>query len=244
MGYGGYFPFPKRYGGGRPRLQIIHDALNAARGTAIDASNSETIAWVENMAYARAICFDGYGVNDRLSMQRDPDRMTDMLPRWERIFRIVPAPDATIHERRQAVRARFRRFIEATANHSRLYTRLQAELGPVFSAIEYIDVSLAKIYVPNGSYPWGTIQPGHPWMSTVAHILVLLVKPQSYTEGDFYAAASKILPAVDGLLPAWVKLSWYRKPSGGAPVNVSGGPSQAGFYLDNQANLDQNVLSA
>jgi uncharacterized protein YmfQ (DUF2313 family) len=241
--FGGYAPYPRRFGVGRPRLQIIHDVLNAGRGTALDASNQDTIAWVENMAYARAICFDGYGTNDRIANQRDPDRMTDMLPRWEKICGITPAPGATDRDRRLEVRKRFRRFLDASALHSRLFTRLKEELGPVFGAIEYIDPSIATIYVPNATYPWGTVQPGYLWYSTVCHILVLLVKPDSYTEGDFFAAASKVLPAVDSLLPAWVSLNWYRKPSTGAPVNVSGGPSQAGFYLDNPANLDCNCLS-
>jgi hypothetical protein len=241
MAYGGFAPYPRRFGGGRPRLRIVHDALNAARGTALDASDSSTIAWVENMAYARAITFDGYGTNDRLALQWDPDRMTDMLPRWEKIFGIAPAPSATAADRRAEVRKRWRRFLEASALHSRLLTKLTSELGAVFSSIEYIDVSVATIYVPDATYPWGTVQPGVPWRSTVAHILVLLVKPDGYSEADFFAAAAKVHPAVDSLLPAWVALDWYRRPAS-APINVSGGPSQAGFYLDDPNNLDTNLL--
>lgn len=242
MGYGGYFPYPRTFGGGRPRLQIIHDALNAARGTAFDATNQSTIVWVENMAYARALCFDGYGTNDKLANQSDPARMTDYLPRWEKIFRIPVPVDASPYERRLEVAKRFRRFVDSTGLHARLRDTLREVLGDVFGALEYIDPSIAAIYVPDNTYPYGTVQPGHPWYSTVCHILVLLTKPANYTEGEFYAAAAKIFPAVDSFLPAWVSLDWYRRPVG-TPVNVSGGPSQAGFYWDNEHNLDNNCLS-
>ena len=242
MGYGGYYPYPRTFGGGRPRLQIIHDALNAARGTAYDAMNRGTVVWVENMAYARALCFDGYGTNDKLANQRDPMRMTDYLPRWETIFQITPSPDASDYDRRLEVAKRFLRFVEVGGLHSRLVAKLREVASDVFTAVEYIDPSIATIYVPDGSYPYGTVQPGHPWYSTVCHILVLLTKPANYTEGDFYEAASRIFPAVDGFLPAWVSLDWYRRPIGAA-VSVTNGPSQAGFYCDNAHNLDNNVLS-
>jgi hypothetical protein len=242
LSYGGYHPYPRRFGGGRPRLRIIHDALNAARGTAIDASNPATIAWVENMAYARAICFDGYGTNDRLALQWDPDRMTDMLPRWEAIFKIVVPPTATAHDRRQVVRKRFRRFLEASALHSRLVARLEAELGAVFVGVEYIPIASAVIISPSVAYPWGSVVAGLPWLSTVAHILVLLRKPEGYSAADFYAAAAKIVPATDGLLPAWATIDWYRAPTAGVVTAIAGGPSQAGFYLDAEANLDNNIF--
>jgi hypothetical protein len=165
-----------------------------------------------------------------------------MLSRWEKIFGIVPAPRATEYDRRRVLVRRWQRFRDAAALHSRLLARLRAEVGEVFSAVEYIDVTNAVIHVPDASYPWGTIATGAPWTSTVAHILVLLVKPAGYTEGDFYTAASKVAPALDGLVPAWCTFDWYRAPAAGPAINVSGGPSQAGFYLDNDHNLDNSVF--
>ena len=244
MSYGGHFPYPRRFGGGRPRLRIVHDALNAARGTALDASNSSTVAWVENMAHARALTFDGYGANERLAMQWDPDRMTAFLGRWEKILGIRPAPGTPDKTRRNEVRKRMRRFIEASSFHSRVVARLQQELGNVFVAVEYIDVSNAVVHVPDTSYPWGTVAAGSPWNSTVAHILVLLQKPTGYSEADFYLAAGKVGPAIDGLIPVWTSWDWYRAPSGGPAITVSGGPSQAGFYCDDDHNLDNSCLSA
>lgn len=243
MGYGGFHPYPRRFGGGRPRLRIVHDALNAADGTAIDSSNPDTVAWIENMAAARVITFDGYGINERLSLQWDPDRMTAFLPRWEKILGIGASPTATEKDRRAQVKKRLRRFIEATAFHSRLLSRLQQELGDVFVAIEYLDIANANIHAPTG-YPFGNPIDGFPWYSTVAHILVLVQKPTGYTEAEFYAAVGKVVPATDGLIPAWSTIDWYRAPTGYPAVSVSGGPSRSGFYLDAEANLDNNVFGS
>lgn len=232
MAFGGYAPYPRRFGVGRSLLQVVHEALNAARGSALTCEPG-SIAWVENMAYARALVFDGHGTTERLGNQRDPDRMTDMLSRWETIFGINPTPGASGYERRREVRKRFRRFLDAAGTHSRLYARLTQELGSVFVQIEYQDPATATIYTPDATYPYGTVQAGHPWYSTVCHILVRLTKPTGYTEGDFYAAAAKVLPATDGMLPAWVAISWYRSPA----------TATTGFYLDVPANLDNFVLA-
>lgn len=242
MSFGGYRPYPRRFGGGKPRLEIIHESLNAQRGSAFDASNPDTIVWLENMAIARALCFDGWGTNERLSYQWDPDRMTDMLPRWEKIFRIVPPPTANGNERRAVIRARFRRFLDVTALHSRLYTKLSEVLGPAFYAIEYISVANAVVHVPDATYPWGTVAAGFPWYSTVAHMLVRLQKPTGWTEGDFYEAAGKVAPTLDPIVPAWLTFDWYRASECGAPIAVVGGPSAAGFYLDCPHNLGNQVF--
>ncbi len=243
MSFGGYHPYPRRFGGGRPRLQIIHDALNAARGTSLDGNQfTNTLVWIENHAYARAICFDGYGTNDRLAMQWDPERVTDMLSRWERIFKIIPSPSANAHDRRQVLKRRWRRFLHASATHARLREVLSLELGDYFVAIEYIGISHAVIHVPDETYPWGTVVEGYPWTSNVARVLILLQKPSGARESDFYQAASKVGPAIDGILPSWVTFTWYR--AGANCVHpVVDGPSMAGFCLDNPANLDNNIFS-
>lgn len=242
MSYGGFHPYPRRYGGGRPALQVQVESLANARGTALDATNPDSIAWLECMAIGRALYFDGWGANQRLAYQWDPRKMTDMLPRWEQILKLRPAPDATEKERRDAVLVRFERFV-GVANHSKLLTELQAALGDVFVAIEYISRANAVVTVPDGSYPWGTPNADAPWSSSIAHVLVRLQKPAGYTEGDFYDAAAKVVPIFDAIMPADKTVNWYRAPTGGPPVFVVGGPSAGGFYLDQPANLDNNVFS-
>lgn len=241
MSYGGFHPYPRRYGGGRPLLEVQVESLARQRGTALDATNPDSIAWLECMAIARALVFDGWYTNQRLAYQWDPRKMTDMLPRWERILKLRPGPDATDSERRAEVLKHFERFVGLT-NHAKLLTELEAALGPVFVGIEYISTSNAIVTVPDGSYPWGSVVPGYPWSSSIAHILVRLQKPDGYTEGDFYDAAAKVVPIFDAIMPADKTVDWYRAPTGGAPINVVGGPSAAGFYLDQEANLDNHVF--
>lgn len=242
MSYGGYHPYPRRFGGGKPALQTFHESLNAQRGTALDAGNSATTAWLEDLALMRAIVFDGWATNQRLAHQWDPRRMTDMLERWERILKLRPSPSATDEQRRDAILARFEQF-SGIANHAKLQKNLSAALGPVFVGIEYISVANAVVTVPDGTYPWGTANAEHPWTSSVAHILVLTQKPAGYTEAQFYETVAKVGPIVDALAPAWVTFDWYRAPvSGFGPITVVGGPSKAGIYLDDAHNLDNNVF--
>jgi hypothetical protein len=240
MGFGGYHPYPRRFGGGKPALQTFHESLNIQRGSALDASNPDTTAWLENLALMRAIVFDGWHTNQRLAHQWDPRRMTDMLTRWEKILKLRPAPTSTTKARRDAVLERFERFA-GIANHAKLLKHLDDAVGEVFVGVEYISLSNAVVTVPDGTYPWGTANASYPWSSTVAHILVLLQKPAGYTEGQFYEAASKVGPIIDAISPAWVTFDWYRAPDS-TPITVVGGPSQAGFYLDDEHNLDNNVF--
>jgi hypothetical protein len=244
MAFGGYHPYPRRFGGGRhsgkPLLQVVHESLNAARGAAFDTDSETSIAAVETMAWARAIVFDGWELNARLGHQWDARRTTDMLPRWEQIFKIRPAPGASTRDRRVELVRRWERF-GAISHHARLETALEAALGDYFVAVEYISLANAVVHVPDGSYPWGTVVTGVPWYSTVAHITVRLQKPAGATEAQFYEAAGKVSFTLDPIVSAFVTFDWYRAPES-TPVNVSGGPSAGGFYLDDEHNLDNNVF--
>jgi len=241
MGYGGYHPYPRRFGGGKPPLQTIHESLNAQRGDGVDTSKG-TEVWIENMAFARALYYSGWESNRRLSYQWDPMRLTPvMLRRWEAIFGIVPHPDASLVSRRRALQRRWRRF-GRRANHARLVTELQADLGDFFLGVEYISLANANVHVPDPSYPWGTYVEGITWYSTVAHILVLMQKPAYASWAEFYEKAALVVQIVDPLLASWVTVDWYRGSTCGAHINVAGGPSRAGFYLDCPHNLDNQVF--
>lgn len=244
MAYGGFHPYPRRFGGGRPLLQTLHASLAAQRGTALEAGRATSTdpVWLENMAIARAICFDGWGTNQRLGHQWDPARMTDMLARWERIMRIRPTAEATEAQRRDAIAMRMGTFA-GVANHAKLLTTLLRVLPDMFVAVEYIDRSQAVMVVPAAGYPWGIVIAGR-WSSTTAHVLVRLQKPAGYSEGDFYAGAGKVGPVMDALLPAWCSFTWYRAPEApGVPIAVTGGPSAGGIYCDTPNTLDNNVFA-
>ncbi len=217
MGFGGYHHYPRRFGGGRPRVQVIHESLNAQRGTALDTTVDTNVCWIENLALARAIDA-AWGTNARLGHQWDPNRITDMLSRWEKIMRLPPSAGATDGERRRALADQWARF-GALAN-----------IG-----IEFIGYANAVIHVPDGTYPWGTASALVPWYSTTMHMLIRTEVPIGYTEQDYLELVGEIFPVLDGTLPAWMTWSVYRP----GPVNypVADGPSAGGFYLDTPHNL-------
>lgn len=239
MGFGGYHPYPRRFGGGKPRLRVLHESINSQRGTALDTTDRTSVVWIENMAFARAINA-AWSTNQRLAHQWDPQRMTDMLSRWEKIIRVPILASTTDAARRRTLLTRFRR-IGRLANHARLLTELSEAIGEPFVSVEYISLANAVVHVPDGLYPWGTVATGSPWYSTTALILVRLQKPNGYTEGDFYEAAAKVAPILDAITPSWASWSWYRAPES-TPVEVIGGPSAGGFYLDDEHNLDNNCF--
>ena len=107
--YGGFSPQPEQYGGGRRRIEYILDALLQSSqdeaGLNITAGgNGQTPSnvWLEDAATARLID-DSWSTNVRGSNEFDPRRTMAMLPRWEKIFGIVPPGKATPSQRRAAV---------------------------------------------------------------------------------------------------------------------------------------------
>lgn len=220
-------------------MQVILDSLNADRGTALDASNTHSIVYAENMAIARAISAT-WGTNERLGNSWIPARMSeDILERWEAILALAPAPTDTAAVRRQRVAALLARAAH-TPNSAYLNTILSASLGSAFVGLEFISFDNALIHVPDGTYPWGSVSADMPWSSTVCHILIKLQKPSGWTERAFYDAAAMVGPLLEPILPVWVTFDWYR----GGPISASipGGPSAAGFYLDDTSNLDNELF--
>ena len=107
---GGWAPNPERYGAGEgnsnaPLLQRVFESIASQRGSAYDQTTA-TLVGIENMAYARAITFDGWGVNQRLVNSYFPATMSaksGMLQRWERIFGLHVLPTDTELSRRARV---------------------------------------------------------------------------------------------------------------------------------------------
>lgn len=238
MAFGGMTPYPRKLGGGKPRVEIVLEGLNADRGTAFDTSNTDSTVYVNNMAIARAIAA-GWGTNERLSRIWDPMRMPEeLVPRWEKILALAPLASDTLVARRRRIKSVLERFGQSTIN-GRIVTLLEEALGDAFVDVEYISYANAVILVPDGTYPWGTTGVS-PWSSTVAHILVRLQKPTGWTEAQFYEAAGKVATLLDPILPVWTTVDWYR--GGPTPVAVSGGPGAGGFFLDDDHNLDNEVF--
>lgn len=235
MTFGGLAPFPRACGGqSGARLKAILESLNAQMGTAYNIEQSSTV-YIRNLAIARLLN-SAWSTNQRLANQSDPKRMTDCLPRWERIYNLPVGSEDSPAARRRRVEEHMLR-VGLRPLYSRIVTLMTEKLGAMFVALEWIDISLANVHVPNGSYPWGTVTAGAPWYSTVAHILIRLQKLTWQTDGDYFEASGLVQTLLDPLLPSWVTCTAYRAPEIGTPIEVVGGPSAAGFYLD-EPNVD------
>jgi uncharacterized protein YmfQ (DUF2313 family) len=233
--------YPRRMGGGKPTAVLLAESLAAARGTALAASNPTTAVYVETVAIARAIAA-AWATNERLGHQWDARRMTDMLPRWEKIYGLSPSPDDSLNARRLAVEKAQQRVGQA-AIPANVQQALIDALGDVFVALEYLTPTAATIHVPDGTYPFGTVAAGFPWYSTVARVFVLVVQPDEQPDRDFYAAVGRVVEILDPLLPAYMTFDWYRAPQVGAPISILGGPTRAGFYLD-ERNVNESIFDA
>lgn len=134
MRSGGLTPGGARYGGSRPRVQIILEALNGARGTAYDVTETSPV-WVENLAHARAIA-DVWDTNELLGNQFDPARMSVLLSRWEKIYGLQPAPTDSDATRRARVAAHVSRTGVAPTRQE-IADRIAAALSPVTCTADY-----------------------------------------------------------------------------------------------------------
>lgn len=235
MSFGGGSPYPRKLGGGRPRVRDLRDAIGQDRG---DAYTTEpgTIVFAENSALARAIN-SGWGTNTRLGNLWNPLRCDPQtLSRWEAILAIPVSTKDSIIDRRNKV-AKVLTF-KAEGLRGNLLSEL-AVLGQYVVDIEYLNIANATVYSPDNTYPFGTQNPTVPWASTAASVIVRLQKPANTTEADFYKAVAKALAVLDPYLPVWVTFDWYRA---GPVSSASGGLSGVGFYLDDEANFDNQLL--
>src|SRR5437879_459170 len=96
---GGFNPAPFRFGASKHSIEdVILKALNDGDGSAL-TDDQNSFNYAENFAIARGIA-DVWTANRRLAYQWDPKRMTDFLPRWEKILGLNPDPSDSDTARR------------------------------------------------------------------------------------------------------------------------------------------------
>lgn len=233
MPNGAFSPMPKRFGdASKTDLKTVHDALTEAMGSAV-ASDRASVAWVENHATARVV-LGSYGAAERLSMVNDPARMTDTLPRWEKILGILA--EGSLGERRARVAAKLS-LLSAGTTFQVLDDYLSDLLGEMYIGLEFPSPLTAITRVPGGgTVPGGgpTFVDGNdadplisPFSSSLAHVLILLQRPLDMSETLFYTRSASIHGVIDNLIGAWMKFSVIRD-----------GVNGPGFFLDESFNLD------
>lgn len=231
--FGGASPFPRRFGGGTPRVRTLVDSLAAGMGDGFDTTQATTGAMVTTgtavgtypilMGQARALNA-AWATNARVGLATDPARCpVEMLERWEAICRVPPASTDTLAERRGRVAAKMK---AATGPiNQNLSDACAALLGPIFVAVEYTPLASANAHWAGTSEPL-------LWSSTVAHILVRVTQPTSMGTAAFLARLGQLTAMLDQLLPVWCTATWGLYAANGT----------RGFYLD-EHNLDYETFS-
>lgn len=227
MGYGARHTYPRRYGGGKSTSQVIYESLNFALGTAFDTTDASTVT-AETSADARTIA-GLWSANARLANQWDPRRMTDMVPRWEKIMAIRPRTGDSMNRRRARLVARFLALGGDT--FGTLDEICEAILGDVFIQLERTPLANANI-----AWPGGTPAEPTKWASSVAHLLVRVVRPQdlgSITRVEMFARLNELMVFLRDYLASWCT----------ADFGWNANNDTRGFYLDEDNNLDGQTFS-
>lgn len=239
-GFGGFNPFPMKFGNAKTTtLQSIREDLATSYGTALE-TEKDTPLGVEIEAESRVL-WDLYCTAERFKYIRDPDRMSiEFLVRWENIYGIPKSDFDTIPQRRARLKAKMQ-FAHQPNTRGNIQSYLENTLGDVFVGFAFNNALSVQGYVPGGvAIPGGpTLLDGNlltaelsPYQSKVAHIAVLLQKPNGMTEVEFYEKAGYTYLALDGAVGFWNTYDWVRD-----------GENGAGFYLDEDHNLDNHRLT-
>lgn len=192
----------------RADLQQISTSLLAQRGDAI-TTEVGSIIWMETQAWARAI-YHIWAYNQKAANQFDPNKMTDLLPRWESMMGLSALPTDTVAKRQARIAARFR-LINKMPTTQDLTDLLVSALGITFLEIINIDRSHAYAQYPGGTPIVGGITNtvNAPWYSTIQHIFIEVIHPTSITDNQFYATVNQITPLLNPLLPAYDTFDWF-----------------------------------
>lgn len=242
MAYGGMDPSPQRYGGGRSTVAVLVDSLGTQLGTAYDPSQGTKVN-VRLQAAARAIA-EVYETNQRMANQSDPARMTDFLPRWEKILGLYPSPSANAPQRRRAVAAK-RSMVGKKPTYQQVVDILTSTLTPIPYMLIHGSSSTANVWTPQ-DWPFGNhaspppvpsnlvqfLQVYPDWYSTVAELQIKVSKPAGMLDADFYERLGAMNLVLDGFLPAWTTWTWFRQDIHGSP----------GFFLNDPSNLDNEAF--
>lgn len=226
MNTGGYAYIARSGATRNTDVEAITRSLVANKGVAYD-DGSGSLSWLECHAIARAIAAVASSQR-RFANQFDPTRMTDALPRWERIFGIPSPFGRTLAERRREVAARFA-MIGRSPHSGDLTAILSEALPDNFSELSYTTSSVANTHTTTSvTVPGGITTTGDgSWSSSIYFVAVGLIQPAWQTDVEFARVPGVVHRLLDGWMPAWCTFDWYRD-----------GVNGAGFYLDEDGNLN------
>lgn len=212
--FGGYGPFPFRFGGGDHPVKVYHKALLEAYDGVFNTDEG-SLTELEALAEASVLAHVPIAT-ERLKGQRVPSRMTTALPKWEEACHTLPSEQQTLKERQDAIAAKLRGM--GPNAEPDIADACAALLGAHYVGVHYVDSSEEITYYP-GVNPG---PPGQEWASNVRHVFVkvqTLGKPLA----DFRVLMARLERMLGDILPSDMKGDWYVH-------NTLGGVD--GFYLD------------
>lgn len=195
MSFGAYGGFPLKLGGTRDMpLRVEHQALISALEAGYDPA--DPVHAIETFAQARGVHMV-WSAGKRLSNQAIPEKMLEMLPVWEGILGLTPAPGTSDFARRAAVAARMRGLLNnALPDIEEVCAKV---MGSNYEAVVTVDPALVTAYWPGG-IPG---PPGFEWCSNTATIGVRVNK-NGLDDAGFLAKVARLRDQLDKLLPAWM----------------------------------------
>lgn len=191
MKLGGGSPLPWSLGGGIEQVRVIFEALNHARGSLYDTTDGSNVT-AQTAAEARSLRAI-WSANRRMAHAADPLRIpAELLPRWEKILSLHPAPGATDVERRRAIKAKFITWIGPTTTDD----LCAAILGDSFIAVERTALVDAYQRWPFNGFP-------DDWISNTAHIVIRVVRGANQSLAEFWNMRARLTQALNDFLPSW-----------------------------------------
>lgn len=214
-GFGCYNPYPRKLGGGKRPIQVVHEGLLEASDRAgLDVSEG-SVEWCESLAQS-AIIANGYAAAERAHYYLIPRKMTESLPMWERALGIQPPTGSPSYARRREVESRFR----ALTNNAEPDIRdvCSRSTGRCYVGVSYVPLGQELTYLPG-------VNPGPPgleWSSSQCTVFVTLTN-DGVTQEEYVRRESALAQLLDDFLPGWMAFSIDR-------VDTLDGDS--GFFLD------------
>ena len=199
--------FPIQFGNSnRPDLNSITNSLLNQMGNAY-TNTVGTLVWIQCRALAIMVN-TVWITNTKLVNQFNPNKMSDMLARWEAIFQIIPLPNDTLGSRRTRVAEYFFR-INKVPNLSNIDQVLTYLLPETFVGLIIENQSESISAFPNGfNIIGGQDSSNGPWGSTLSYLAVETQKPLSMSITDFNNNVSQIYALLKQALPAYVEFDW------------------------------------
>ncbi len=198
--------------GRAPYAAHILRELQEQRGTAYTTTPGRLVD-VENVALARFLSATGPRLAEKLRKNATPGRSDERLPYWQKFLAVPTKPGEPTWRTRKKLAAHYRSSEGPT--REAVTAALEELLGDVFVSATWDEGS--SLSVPPTPTYWPAINPGPDaaslgggaWLSTRAHLFVLVQIPASMSVGEFLTLVNVDMPQLlDITLPATKTFGW------------------------------------